>query len=369
MSTIKNRWIAATGGIVFLIGAALVFVNVTSPAPREITEVPQILDASGAVVPGSLASLKKVTLGGVEQWILIRAKDTTKPVLLVLHGGPGATLMPFIEQIQPAALEENFVVVHWDQRGAGKSYDAALTLEDLSAEQLTSDTLELTNILRQRFDQDKIFLTGHSWGSALGFLVIQQDSSPFHAFIASGERVSWQASHQAGFDWVKQQATKQQLAPVLEQIAAIEPFDVTDETDVAALYQGLDYFRGGNVYTPGLWDEMMAYALGGKSPYYTAEEIKTYIQAMQITQKAVEPNATSYDLRRTYLQADIPVHFIQGAHDHYAPESISRPYFEALDAPAKSYVVIEEAGHAMMYDKPDDWADALIAIKNRTLSR
>jgi pimeloyl-ACP methyl ester carboxylesterase len=270
--------------------------------------------------------------------------------------------------IQPAALEENFIVVHWDQRGAGKSYDPALTLEELSAEKLTDDTLELTDLLRQRFDRDKIFMTGHSWGSALGFLAIIRDSSPYHAYIASAERISWEQSHQIGFEWVKQQAIENQVAPVLEQIAAIEPFDVSDTADVAVLYKGLNYFRGGDVYTPGLWDEMVAYAFAGQSPYYTGSEIETYLAAMKSTQAAVEPFANFYDLTQTFMHSDIPVHFIQGEHDHYAPESLSREYFKALEAPAKSYVVIKDAGHTMMYDQPDAWAAALIRIADETLN-
>lgn len=340
-----------------------------APAPEQlITEIPPIVDANGEIVPDGLALLEEVTLGGVDQWVLIRTQDVTNPVLLVLHGGPGATLMVFAEQIQPVALEENFTVVHWDQRGAGKSYDPALTLDDLSADKLVSDTMELTNILRERFGQDKIFLTGHSWGSALGFLVIQQDSSPYHAYIPSGERIGWESSHQNGFDWVKQLATEQQVAPVLEQIAKIEPFDINDTDDIAALYQGLNYFRGGDVYTPGLWDEMVDYAFAGNSPYYTMGEIDSYIDAMTITSEAVEPYATSYDLTQTFMQSDIPIHFIQGEHDHYGPEVLSRAYLEALQAPAKSYTVIKDAGHSMMYDKPDDWAAALIDIKNLTLN-
>jgi len=350
--------------------AAGTAVGTFAAAQEAITDLPPVVDQAGNIVPDGLALLEEVTLGGYQQSILIRTQAPTNPVLLILHGGPGATLMPFIEQIQPAALEENFTVVHWDQRGAGKSYDPSLTLDDLSAENLVSDTMELTNILRERFGQEKIFLTGHSWGSGLGFLVIQQDSSPYLAYIPSAERISWVASHEAGFDWIKQQATEQQVAPVLEQIAKIEPFDIDDTDDVAALYQGLIYFRGGDVYTPGLWDEMMAYAMGGKSPYYTQGEIDTYIDAMDITQAAIEPFiADSYDLSRTFVKSDIPIHFIQGEHDQYAPEALSRPYFEALDAPAKSYTVISGAGHSMMYDQPDAWAAALIDIKNQTLGQ
>ena len=356
--------------VIALTAAIAVAGSVWALASEEdaITDIPPLVDENGAPVADGLASLERVALGGIEQSILIRTQDVSNPVLLILHGGPGATLMPFVEQIQPAALEENFTVVHWDQRGAGKSYDPTLTIDDLSAENLVTDTMELTNILRERFGQEKIFLTGHSWGSALGFMVIQQDTSPYHAYIASAERIGWEASHQAGFDWVKQQATEQNVAPILEQIAAIGPFDINDTDDIAALYQGLIYFRGGDVFTPGLWDEMMAYAMGGKSPYYTKGEIETYIDAMQITQEAVEPFATSYDISQTFMKSDVPIHFIQGEHDQYAPEALSRPYFEALDAPAKSYTVISGAGHSMMYDNPDDWAEALINIKNLTLN-
>jgi pimeloyl-ACP methyl ester carboxylesterase len=340
-----------------------------SEGAEVITEIPPIVDANGEIVPDGVARLEEVTLGGFQQSVLVRTQNVNNPVLLVLHGGPGTTLIPFVEQIQPAALEEYFTVVHWDQRGAGKSYDPAMTLDDLSADKIVSDTMELTDILRQRFGQDKIFLTGHSWGSALGFLVLQQDSSPYHAYIASGERIGWEASHQDGFDWVKQLATEQQIAPVLEQIARIEPFDINNTDHIATLYQGLNYFRGGDVYTAGLWDKMMAYALGGKSPYYTMGEIDTYLVAKDLTQKAVEPFATSYDLTKTYMSSDIPIHFIQGEYDHYAPERLSRAYFEALEAPAKSYVVIKDAGHSMMYDQPDDWAAALIDVAKKTLAQ
>ena len=64
-----------------------------------------------------------------------------------------------------------------------------------------ADTLELTNILRERFGQDRIFFSGQSWGSALGFMTIAQDSSPFRAFIPTSEREHWHGSMKMGFEW------------------------------------------------------------------------------------------------------------------------------------------------------------------------
>ena len=56
-----------------------------------------------------------------------------------------------------------------------------------------NDTLQLTDILRERFDQDKIFLWGHSWGSGLGFETLRVNAEPFHAYIASAVRPEWLA--------------------------------------------------------------------------------------------------------------------------------------------------------------------------------
>ena len=137
--------------------------------------LPPILDEQGNPAPGSVVALQKINLGGVGQWILIRGRDETKPVLLVLHGGPGETMMPWVDLFQRRELEENFVVVHWDQRNAGKSYSSALSGEDLDVEAYVDDTLELADLLTRRFRQDRIFLAGVSWGSALGFLTLERN--------------------------------------------------------------------------------------------------------------------------------------------------------------------------------------------------
>jgi len=68
----------------------------------------------------SIAVLEKVTLGGSEQWITIRGKNRNNPVLLFLAGGPGGTQLAATRE-QLKKLEENFVIVNWDQPGAGKS--------------------------------------------------------------------------------------------------------------------------------------------------------------------------------------------------------------------------------------------------------
>jgi pimeloyl-ACP methyl ester carboxylesterase len=335
-----------------------------------ITDLPPVLDQYGATVEGGYTSLEEVTLGGIKQWILIRGADTSKPVLLFLHGGPGGAIMPWVDLFHTPLLEENFVVVHWDQRGAGKSYSTDLAVSDISPEQLVSDTLELSSLLRERFGQEKIFLTGHSWGSALGFMALAQDSTPYHAFIPTSERVAWNRSLIMGFDWAVAQAKANGDVDVLAQLKAIEPFDPLDEADLVVQREALNFYHGEDLYTPGLWDRYLSYVMDGQSPYYTMSELDDYFPGLDLSSKAIErPEFLGdYDLFQSFPKADIPVHFIVGDNDHNTPADLAFEYFEFLDAPAKSFTRIDDAAHMVLWDKPGAWAEALVEIKNTTLA-
>jgi len=342
-----------------------------TPATGEtkITVLPQIVDQYGATITSGYTSLEEVTLGGIKQWVLIRGADTSKPVLLFLHGGPGGAIMPWVDLFHTPFLEENFVVVHWDQRGAGKSYSPDLTVTNITPEKLVSDTLELSNMLRKRFDQDKIFLTGQSWGSALGFMTIAQDSSPFHAFIPTSERVAWNRSLTMGFDWAIEQTQINGDTEILAKLKAIEPFDPLSEADLDVQREALEYYQGGDLYTPGLWDTYLSYVMDGKSPYYTKSELEDYFPGLDLSSAAIEvPEIIgNYDLFRSFPKADIPVHFIVGSNDYNTPADLAFEYYEFLDAPEKSFTRINNAAHMVLWDQPMAWAKALVKIKNTTL--
>lgn len=87
--------------------------------------------------PHGIASLERVRIGGVDQYVLIRGDDTSLPVLLFLHGGPGMPAMYLALEFQ-RPLEKEFVVVQWDRRAAGKSYRQDIS-NTLNSEQLVAN--------------------------------------------------------------------------------------------------------------------------------------------------------------------------------------------------------------------------------------
>jgi proline iminopeptidase len=183
----RRAWIP--GG---LLAAATVALGVAVALPAS---VPPVTDATGRPVPGSIAELSTVTLGGVEQTIAVRAADPANPVLLYLSGGPGQSDIAFSRALLEP-LTRDFVVVTWDQRGNGTSYPALEPVATFTLDQAVSDTVALAEHLAERFDEQKIYLLGESWGSTLGVLAVQRRPDLFHAYIGSGQMVSQRVTDQ-----------------------------------------------------------------------------------------------------------------------------------------------------------------------------
>ena len=149
---------------------------------------PAILGPDGRPVPGSIAELATVRLGGVDQAVMIRAANPDAPVLLYLAGGPGQSDLA-LTRVAAEPWVDDVVFVDWDQRGTGKSYAAFKPVATLTVDQAVADTIELTEILRDRFDERRIYLMGESWGSILGVLAVQRRPDLYYAWIGSGQMV------------------------------------------------------------------------------------------------------------------------------------------------------------------------------------
>ena len=132
--------------------------------------------------PNGISSLEEIELGGVKQWIFIRGEDTNNPVLIFLHGGPGEPILGMSSSRNlDAELIKHFTVVHWDQRGAGKSYNNQLPVHSMSLGSLVEDCHALIDYTRARFDTQKVFLVGHSDGTQIGLLTAHRYPELIHA--------------------------------------------------------------------------------------------------------------------------------------------------------------------------------------------
>ena len=168
-----------------VVGAVLTRPGFTAP----------ITGADGKPLPDSVAELADVRLGGHEQTVLIRGRNTANPVLLYLAGGPGQSDFGYTRAYM-SELENDFVFAVWDQRGTGTSYAELDPVDTLTLDRTVTDTVELASYLRDRFGKQRIYLMGSSWGTTLGVLAVQRAPELFQAWIGTGQMVSQLASDQ-----------------------------------------------------------------------------------------------------------------------------------------------------------------------------
>ncbi len=313
-----------------------------------------------------VASLERIKLGNVEQSVLIRGDDDRHPILLFLHGGPGLAEMPF--SWVNRALERDFVVVQWDQRGAGKSFDPRIPLPEMTVEHFLEDTLQLTRLLLHRFRQRKLYLAGHSWGSFIGALAVAREPALFRAYIGISQFVNVTDSQRILYREGIARAESQGNTKTLAIMRKIGPPPYPNHRVERVVDRVTKAMLGGHVehpMTPGHFA-----ALGLLSPNYSLWDDVRLIRGISFSGHALEKEIYTDDLLKDAPELDVPVYFLEGRYDTVLSPTLLRHYFAALRAPAGKHLLwFEHADHWLFLESRDEYRAALREILRKTAPR
>ena len=303
--------------------------------------------------PRSVTSLEKIRLGGVEQWVLIRGHDRDSPVLLFLHGGPGMPAM-FLAHAFQRRLEREFVVVHWDRRGAGKSFDAASDRTGLSVRRTLEDAYELTRILRTRFGQDRIYLVGHSWGSYLGLLAVREHPEYYLAFVGTGQMAGDRGQVAAERREFLVRAAAETGDPELRARLAAPLVEVTED----------DLFRyGGELHAARNFLPILMTGL--RAPEYTLLDIMNVRKGSDLVGREMKYDVEPRPLEGEIPALEVPVFFLLGRHDFNTPSRLAAEYLNRLSAPLNGLVWFERSAHFPFFEEPKRFRAEMLRIDGR----
>jgi pimeloyl-ACP methyl ester carboxylesterase len=283
-----------------------------------------------------------VRIGGIDQWISIRGADRANPVILVVHGGPGEAQWLFAPKFR--AWEQAFVVVQWDQRGAGHTYgrNGAGTPE-VNLDRITRDGIEVAEHALEALGKKKVIVLGHSWGSTVAVHMAQRRPDLFAAYVGTGQVASWKASVQFQFDVLLAKARRENDKAAIEQFEAI---GTPDPTDAKQYFTFTRTLRAAWSEPDRKWIEDLRASVGKpESLGLTAKDIQNLGDGMNFSAKQVLPDMMTIDLPATANQFDVPFFVIQGRDDVTTPTPPAVAYFNSVDAPAKELILIEHAGH------------------------
>ena len=249
-------------------------------------------------------------------------------------------------------LERDFIVVHWDRRGAGKSYKASNPVESLTVSQTLEDLFELTANLRKRFNQKRIILVGHSWGSYLGLIAIREMPIYHSAYVGTGQLAgSREEAKLQRRQFLKQKASLFDDTELLMRLAS-----GGEETED-------DLFRyGGELYNAkSFWPILK---IGLFAPEYTLWDILNVKRGADLVAREIKYDVLPKPLEGEILTFEIPIFFILGRHDYNTPSSVAENYFKRLHSPLKSLVWFEQSAHFPFIEESHRFHLEMLRIQN-----
>lgn len=312
-----------------------------------------VADLQRIVAPGGVQDAYKTRIGGIDQWVNVRGQDRANPMILFVHGGPAAPVVPTMWQFQ-RPIEEFFTVAHYDQRGAGKTYgeaDPAQVAGTIRIARYVDDLIEIAEHLRTRYDKRKLVLMAHSWGTIPALAAARKRPDLFYVYVGVGQVINTRENERISFDYALTQARERGDTAALRELQAIAPYPgaqpITRERIVAARkwpqhYGGLSAYRSTSTY---YFDGPLL------SPDYDATA-RGYIDAGSLfTLGRLLPEfvAVDYSNIKTF---PIPVVMFLGRHDYTTPTAPTEAWLTHLSAPSKRAIWFEHSAHMAPWEEP-----------------
>lgn len=295
-----------------------------------------------------------ININGHDQWLRIRGENAENPIILYVHGGPGGSQVPSYRYFQ-LGWEQSYTMVHWEQRGAGRSYCNNLKIATLTVTQLVADTLSVIDYLSKRFGRRDIVLLGHSWGTFLGIHVLQTKPSAISSYVGVGQIANQVRSEQRMYEFALSNAVSQgdeTNAALLKKLQGY-PLKHNSHRHVAFVRQMASRygFLGSNAT-----DVARTYNRLMETPEYGLVDVYRFLKGTLVSSatlgRAMFTNSETQPIELP-LEFELPIFFVSGRRDHFTPTDLADGYLESIKAPAKKHVVFENCGHYPNEDEPE----------------
>lgn len=313
---------------------------------------------------GSIASLEKIDIRREQQWLLIRGENKSNPLILYLHGGPGVPEMPFIRHFN-SELERHFIVVQWEQCGAGKSFHRNIAENRMKIDQFVKDAHELTLYLLNRFHKDKLILVGHSWGTIIGIHLIQQYPEFYEAYVGIGQVVEPDQGEKISYRYCMDQALEAKNEKAIKSLEKIDHPEYLRIRGNKKWYDQLMIQRkwltafGGVVY--GKSDLKTYIKIYRKAREYNLFDMIRLLKGSKFSNKLMWPEIIKVNFQESAEKLLVPLYFLQGKHDFNCPTVLVEKYFDELEAPEKELIIFENSAHNPQYEESERFNSWMIA--------
>ncbi|MFX1318899.1 MAG: alpha/beta fold hydrolase [Promethearchaeota archaeon] len=309
--------------------------------------------------------MEEITLGDLKQWIFIRGTDQNNPVLLFLHGGPGAPLLGMSSSRKyDAELIKHFTVVHWDQRGAGKSFNRDIPVDSMTLDRFVEDCNELIDYLRNRFHTQKVFIVAHSGGTIIGIKTAYKYPEKIHAYVGVAQEINSYEQQKISYNFLVEEAEKSGEVGRQNAIKAIGPPPYESPKTFLKMEGHITHY-GGFVRDKPIRQMIPLVLYFLTSPEYSLSEgIRTLRnKGLHFTMKTMWEELKNVNLIKEIQSIRVPIYFFEGKYDVVTPTVLVEKFYDNLDAEkGKKLIIFEDSGHMPMIEEKKRYDELLIDV-------
>ena len=293
-----------------------------------------------------ISELRKVDINGEKIQVMIRGCDRNNPILLFVHGGPCWSEIPYVVKYQKE-WEEKFTVVHYDQRGSGKSYQFFKDYSDVLADTHMEDLVALTEYVTEYLGQEQVILAGHSYGTYIATNAAAQRPDLYQAYIGIG------------------QVSDKTESELLSLNKCIEAAEAAGKTSDAEYLKSLEAsIQNGEMITPRQYvrkygfaarkiDDNLDYLQGFLlRPEYNLSDVLRLYTAAILYQDGLLQYSTDNPIEELVTEMEVPIYFVMGKYDGMTSPESAEGYLNCITSQQeKEFVLFEESAHFPQFEE------------------
>jgi pimeloyl-ACP methyl ester carboxylesterase len=305
--------------------------------------------------------MEKLIIGNTEQWIYAKG-DHSKPIQFFIHGGPGFTELGAHNWFT-RPLEEHFLVVHWDQRGAGRSFNKNLPVEAMTVEQLVNDAHEVILYILKKYKKEKVLLAAHSMGTVIGFNLIEKYPHLFYAYVGISQIVHRGIEEMQSYEKAIMLAENSGNKRAIAELKKIQPPKNGIYFDFSELAVQRNWLVKLGGFTPRkmiAWKTYLAVFLTWE---YSLKVRFNMFKSMKFSIESMWNDFSKTDYLSCQHTINVPIFFLMGRHDCITFAELSEKLMLNISAPVKQVIIFEDSGHLLCYEEKEKYIEFIKSVR------
>lgn len=324
---------------IFIILLLFIAIRLISP-----TWTPSIKTKNG------ISELTKIDINGVGLEVMIRGNDKSNPVLIFVHGGPCCSEIPYVRKYQES-LEKSFTIVHYDQRGSGKSYVFGEDYSEVTAITHVGDLIALTEYIEEYLGKEQVILAGHSYGTYIATMAVSQRPDLYQAYVGIGQMSNTIESELDNLEKCMIAAENAGNEKDVEYLKSLETTISNGESITPRSHVRKYGFAARKIDENS--DYLKSFLFGAE--YNLLDAIGFYTASIKY-QDTLIMEALNKPITDIVTEINIPVYFVMGKYDGMtSPKAADDYLYSIMGEGTKELVLFEESAHYPQFEQEDDF--------------